>query len=153
MIISESKSLYSDIDNCISELLKARTEHNSENEGKALFKMEGLMVSTLQHLSCIIEQPSAPANLDEAAKEYNRNLVPFDQCDSRDIRNAFKAGAEWVARQDKSIVYLENYISNKLRDLGADLINHKPYSFNRGLNVGKTSAYDDILHILNAGKK
>lgn len=52
-IISESQSLYSDIDCCITELLKARTEHNSENEGKALFKMEGLMVSALQYLSWI----------------------------------------------------------------------------------------------------
>lgn len=69
-IISESQSLYSDIDCCITELLKARTEHNSENEGKALFKMEGLMVSTLQHLACIIEQLSLPANLDEAPELY-----------------------------------------------------------------------------------
>lgn len=50
-------------------------------------------------------------------------------------------------------VDLENYISNKLRELGADLINHKPYSFNRGLNVGKTNAYNDILDRLNARKE
>lgn len=48
---------------------------------------------------------------------------------------------------------LENYISNKLLELGADLINHKPYSFNRGLNVGKTNAYNDILDKLNARKE
>lgn len=45
------------------------------------------------------EQPSLPSNLDEAAKEFNRNYIPFDQCDSRDIRRAFKAGAEWMAGQ------------------------------------------------------
>jgi len=45
------------------------------------------------------EQPSLPSNLDEAAKEYMRNYIPFDQCDSRDIRCAFKAGAEWMAGQ------------------------------------------------------
>ena len=50
-------------------------------------------------------------------------------------------------------VDLENYISNKLRELGADLINHKPYSFNRGLNVGETNAYHDILDRLNARKE
>lgn len=50
-------------------------------------------------------------------------------------------------------VDLENYISNKLRELGADLINHKPYSFNRGLNVGKTNAYNDILNRLSARKE
>lgn len=40
-----------------------------------------------------------PSNLDEAAKEYNRNYIPFDQCDSRDIMRAFKAGAEWMSLQ------------------------------------------------------
>ena len=98
MIISESQSLYSDIDCCITELLKARTEHNSENEGKALFKMESLMVSTLQHLACIIEQPSLPSNLDEAAEEYadSMGLKGFDKV--RTISD-FKAGAEWMAGQ------------------------------------------------------
>lgn len=48
---------------------------------------------------------------------------------------------------------LENYISNKLRELGADLINHKPYSFNRGLNVGQGNAYRDILDKLKARKE
>ena len=40
-----------------------------------------------------------PSNLDEAAKEYMRNYIPFDQCDSRDIIRTFKAGAEWMAGQ------------------------------------------------------
>ena len=52
-IRKEINSLYSDIDTCISKLLKARTDKDSEAEGKALFKMEGLMVATLQDLSCI----------------------------------------------------------------------------------------------------
>lgn len=43
--------------------------------------------------------PSLPSNLDEAAKEYMRNYIPFDQCDSRDIIRTFKAGAEWLAGQ------------------------------------------------------
>ena len=56
-------------------------------------------------------------------------------------------------QQEQPEVELENYISNKLRELGADLINHKPYSFNRGLNVGETNAYHDILDRLNARKE
>ena len=52
-IRKEINILYSKIDNCISELLKARTDKDSEAEGMALFKMEGLMVATLQDLSCI----------------------------------------------------------------------------------------------------
>ena len=56
-------------------------------------------------------------------------------------------------QQEQPEVDLKNYISNKLRELGADLINHKPYSFNRGLNVGKTKAYEDILGRLNTRKE
>lgn len=56
-------------------------------------------------------------------------------------------------QHEQTEVDLEKYISVKLRVLGADLINHKPYSFNRGLNVGKTSAYNDILKKINARKE
>ena len=49
------------------------------------------------------EQPESPSNLDEAAKEYNRNYTPFEQCDSRDIIRVFKAGAEWMAGQFQKI--------------------------------------------------
>ena len=37
-----------------------------------------------------------PNDLEEAAKEYARNYIPFDQCDLRDILRVFKAGAEWM---------------------------------------------------------
>lgn len=50
-------------------------------------------------------------------------------------------------------VDLEEYLSAKLFFLGADLIRHKPYSFNRGLNVGMTKAYDDILKKINVKKE
>ena len=64
-IRKEINILYSDIDACITELLKARTDKDSESEGKALFKMEGLMVATLQDLSCIedyLEKQKEPEN-------------------------------------------------------------------------------------------
>ena len=54
-LIKSTKGLYNDIDSCIDELIKARVGHNQENEGKALFRMEGLMVATLQQLDCIID--------------------------------------------------------------------------------------------------
>ena len=57
-----------------------------------------------------------------------------------------------IQQSEQQEVELENYISSKLRELGADLINHKPYSFNKGLNVGKSAAYHDILDRLNARK-
>jgi hypothetical protein len=55
-IRKEVDTLYTDIDSCITELISARTNKDSEAEGKALFKMEGLMVGTLQDLSCIKDQ-------------------------------------------------------------------------------------------------
>jgi len=41
-----------------------------------------------------------PNDLEEAAKEYARNYIPFDQCDLRDILRVFKAGAEWQKKLD-----------------------------------------------------
>ena len=47
------QSLYSDIDKCIIDLIKARLSHDEYAEGKALFTMEHLMVGTQQELACI----------------------------------------------------------------------------------------------------
>lgn len=52
-IREEINTLYSEIDLCIWDLIKARTDKDAKAESKALFKMEGLMVATLQDLSCI----------------------------------------------------------------------------------------------------
>jgi len=62
--------------------------------------MDNFTTDELQEMiNAIVSTSSLPSNLDEAAKEYMRNYIPFDQCDSRDIRCAFKAGAEWMAGQ------------------------------------------------------
>ena len=50
-----TQELYNDIDSCITDLINARTSSDAGGEGKALFRMEGLMVATLQQLSCIID--------------------------------------------------------------------------------------------------
>lgn len=50
-----TQELYNDIDSCIDELLAARKSKDEDGEGRALFRMEGLMVATLQQLSCIID--------------------------------------------------------------------------------------------------
>ena len=107
-LIKSTKDLYNDIDSCIGELIKARFDHNQENEGKALFRMEGLMVTTLQQLDCIIdslqqEQPSLPDNLDEAELKYVESLdnPPANQEEERIIYQTFKARAEWMTKQIK----------------------------------------------------
>lgn len=45
--------LYNEIDECIDNLISARK--NRKDESEALFKMESLMVTTLQQLTCIID--------------------------------------------------------------------------------------------------
>lgn len=55
-ITSEAQSLYNDIDKCIDKIISARTQHDSQLEGKALFQMEGLMVCTQQFLAWLMEQ-------------------------------------------------------------------------------------------------
>lgn len=55
-ITSEAQSLYNDIDKCIDKILSARTQHDPQLEGKALFQMEGLMVCTQQFLAWLMEQ-------------------------------------------------------------------------------------------------
>ena len=52
-----TQELYNDIDSCITDLINTRTPEKKDEDGerKALFRMEGLMVATLQQLSCIID--------------------------------------------------------------------------------------------------
>lgn len=52
-------------------------------------------------------QKEQPDGLDEAAKEYARNYIPFDQCDIRDILRVFKAGAKWMAGQGVTVKGLQ----------------------------------------------
>ena len=53
--LTSTKSLYNDINNCISLLLKGRSNKNKDVEGQALSEMERLMCSTLQQLDCLID--------------------------------------------------------------------------------------------------
>ena len=52
-----TQELYNNIDSCIMDLIKARTSEtkDEDSERRALFRMEGLMVTTLQQLSCILD--------------------------------------------------------------------------------------------------
>lgn len=52
-----TQELYNDIDSCITDLINARTpgKKDEDSERRALFRMEGLMVATLQQLSCILD--------------------------------------------------------------------------------------------------
>ena len=53
--LTSTKSLYNDIDNCISLLLKGRSNKDKDVEGQALSEMERLMCATMQQLDCLID--------------------------------------------------------------------------------------------------
>lgn len=54
-ILKSILEITTDIDKNIDELLKARINKNVEEEGKALFKMEGMMVASLQEFSLLYD--------------------------------------------------------------------------------------------------
>ncbi len=90
--INSCKELHNDIDACITALIKARTEHNQEDEGKALFRMEGLMVAAQQQLAYFIDKP-VPSDVQEAADWYIGHRAEVGE-DSETFakRKAFAAG-------------------------------------------------------------
>ena len=54
-ILRESKQLYGEINSCITDIVNARIAKDPYNEGRAIFRMEELMVGTMQHLGCVID--------------------------------------------------------------------------------------------------
>ena len=54
-LINELGKLYDDIDQCVGDIVHSRLKKDSQAEGKALFRMEWLMVVTLQDLGCTID--------------------------------------------------------------------------------------------------
>ena len=112
-LIKSTKGLYNDIDSCIDELLKARVGHNQENEGKALFRMEGLMVATLQQLDCIIDsfqqkQPDLPGI--EESGIPGKDYIPVEWVDACE-----KFGKWKIVKQEQPKVDLNKKIKKELR--------------------------------------
>lgn len=52
--INELKSLYTDIDECIMDLITARSKHDSESIENIYWRMEVLMVNTQQVISYVL---------------------------------------------------------------------------------------------------
>ena len=59
----------------------------------ALEEVEGFIDSLQQ------EQPSLPSDIDKAAEEYSENILANNEDLQDAIEDAFKDGAEWMARQ------------------------------------------------------
>lgn len=74
-----TQELYNDIDSCITDLINARTPGKKDEDGerKALFRMEGLMVATLQQLACILDVlPSDVVHIPSVWKEEDIKKSP-----------------------------------------------------------------------------
>lgn len=54
-VLDKCNRLYNEIDNCITDLIKARLNDDTKSEQKAYFEMEKLMIGTLQDLTVIMD--------------------------------------------------------------------------------------------------
>ena len=72
--------LYPDVDTCIGNIVSSRLNKDQEAERKALFRMEGLMVSSMQELSYLHTfLCHAKDALEEAADTLRDHTVPDQQ--------------------------------------------------------------------------
>ena len=90
--------LYSDIDTCITDIIRARLNKDAEGEGKALFKMEGLMVATEQELTCIGDFLG-----DTDGKAL---LYAINKTEERTRRDVINKACEWLLKNLFSPVYV-----------------------------------------------
>lgn len=108
-LINELAKLYDDIDQCIGDIVDSRLKKDTQAEGKALFRMEGLMVATVQDLICAIDyleseqkkEPECAHIKILKASEFKHNFKPLDM--------------EIVKAGDKILIYDAN--PNKAKHL------------------------------------
>lgn len=58
-ILNTCREMFDDIDNCITNLVKARLNDDEENERRTLNKMESLICGVQQNLAVIIDYISS----------------------------------------------------------------------------------------------
>lgn len=94
-IKADRDELYNNIDECISQIVRARLSHDREAEGKALFWMETLMVQTQQFLAYLDKLPEEP-NYDELVRKFKERVdnMPEEELEAK--LDTFEAGpAQW----------------------------------------------------------
>lgn len=108
-LINELARLNADINQCIGDIVDSRLKKDHQAEGKAIFRMEGLMVATMQDLGCAIdyleseqkEEPQCARLKILKASEFTDNFKPLDM--------------EIVKAGDKIVIYDVN--PNKAKQL------------------------------------
>lgn len=98
-LINELAKLHDDIDQCIGDIVDSRIKKDHQAEGKALFRMEGLMVATMQDLGCAIDYLKLKHN--EYVEHYDHKILK----DSELTYNFNHIDAEIVKAGDKIVIY------------------------------------------------
>ena len=91
--------LYGDIDACITDLIRARLNKDTKGEGKALFKMDGLMVATEQELTCIGDY--LEGKFEGVAQSYETGFVQGKEVGERNGGQGLRAIREGVKTDEK----------------------------------------------------
>ena len=98
-LINELAKLHDDIDQCIGDIVDSRVKKDHQAEGKALFRMEGLMVATLQDLECTIDHLKLKQNEESQYSD-------FKELKSSELTGNFKPlDMEIVKTGDKIVIY------------------------------------------------
>ena len=106
----DKATVVAEIESKIEKYTKRGEESDARHDGKGMFW--GGVLSCLNEIHTLVEsmeQPSLPSNLEEAANEYavdnasywHENDDTAIETDADKLRDAFKAGAEWVVKQMK----------------------------------------------------
>lgn len=98
-LINELAKLRDDIDQCIGDIVDSRIKKDHQAEGKAIFRMEGLMVATVQDLGCTIDYLKLKHN-EDVERSYHKILK-----DSELTYNFNPIDAEIVKAGDKIVIY------------------------------------------------
>ena len=98
-LINELGKLYDDIDQCIGDIVHSRLKKDYKAEGKAIFRMEGLMVATLQDLECTIDYLKLKQNEESQYSD-------FKELKASELTGNFKPlDMEIVKTGDKIVIY------------------------------------------------
>lgn len=98
-LINELAKLHDDIDQCIGDIVDSRLKKDYKAEGKALFRMEGLMVATLQDLGCTIDYLKLKQNEESQYSD-------FKELKASELTGNFKPlDMEIVKTGDKIVIY------------------------------------------------
>lgn len=98
-LINELAKLHNDIDQCIGDIVDSRLKKDHHAEGKAIFRMEGLMVATVQDLGCTIDYLKLKHN--EDVERSDHKILK----DSELTYNFNPIDAEIVKAGDKIVIY------------------------------------------------